>query len=181
MRLLLSLFFIFGILSSASMSWADVDRSFKISEEQAEVFFEDLHPKIQDLLFELRKLSSLSLLKFKSTTNSITRIRFSRFKGFSLRDRNYEKDVDQAFMQKNLANLRVEYLFCEFEDYDQVICLSPFASALNHNGQHYIAWYKKLDDSANKYFFEIVSDSPTEIDLDASIFDKPIQALGALL
>ena len=152
-----------------------------LSEEQAQEFFEENLPKVKDLLFELRKLSSLSLLRFKSTTTSITQIRFSRFKGYSLRDRNYEKEVDQDFIQKNAANLRVEYLFCEFEDYDQIICLSPFASTLNYAGQIYIAWYKKLDHSTSKYVFEIVSDSPIEIDLGASIFDKPIQALGALL
>jgi hypothetical protein len=152
-----------------------------LSEEQSKELFEQLHPKIQDILFELRSLEHLSLLRYKSTSNSITRIKFSRFKGCSLRDRNYEKDVDQAFISKNIANLRTEYLFCEFEKYDQIICLSPFACTIQHNRQHHIAWYKKLNDSTDEYSFEIVSDSPVEINLASNTFDKPIQALGALL
>lgn len=152
-----------------------------LSEDQSKGISEELYPKIQDLLFELRSLEHLSLLRYKSTNNSITCIKFSRFKGCSLRDRNYEKDVDQAFISKNIANLRTDYLFCEFEKYDQIICLSPFACTIQHNRQHHIAWYKKLNNSTNEYSFEIVSDSPVEINLASNTFDKPIQALGALL
>lgn len=152
-----------------------------LSEEQSRTLFEQLHPKIQDILFELRNLESLSLLRYRSSTNPITRIKFSKFKGCSLRDRNYEKVVDSTFINKNLANLRHEYLFCEFEESDQIICLSPFACTMQHNGQHHIAWYKKLDVVTNEYWFEIVSDSPVELNLDSNTFDKPIQALGALL
>jgi hypothetical protein len=152
-----------------------------LSEEQAKDLFERLYPKTQDILFELRKLEFLSILRYKSSGESLTSIRFSRFKGASLRDKNYNKDVDQAFIIKNLANLRIEYLFCEFEEHDQIICLSPFACAIKHNGQYHIAWYKKLDSSTSQYSFEIVSDSPVEIDLASNTFDKPIQALGALL
>jgi hypothetical protein len=172
---------VISILRDLNSTRNSISHTSALSEEQAKELFEENHPNVKELLFELRKLSSLSLLKFKSTITSITKIRFSRFRGFSLRDRNYEKDVDREFMNKNLVNLRDEYLFCEFEDDDQVICLSPFASTLNHNGQNCIAWYKKLDNSASKYFFEIVSDSPVEIDLDANIFEKPIQALRDLL
>lgn len=152
-----------------------------LSEEQAKDLFDQLYPKIQDILFELRNLEYLSLLRYKSTVDSITRIKFSKFRGCSLRDRNYEKDVDQVFINKNFANLRVEYLFCEFEGYGQIICLSPFACTIQHNGQHRIAWYKKLDDLTNEYSFEIVSDSPIEINVNTSTFNKPVQALGALL
>jgi len=152
-----------------------------IHEEQSKDLFEQLHPKIQDLLFELRNLEHLSLLRYKSTGNSITSIKFSKFRGCSLRDKNYEKDVDQTFINKNLTNLRTEYLFCELKKHDQIICLSPFACTMLHDGKYHIAWYKKLNDSINKYSFEIVSDSPVEIDLDSSTFEKPIDALGALL
>jgi hypothetical protein len=155
--------------------------SSALSEEQSGTLFEQLHPKIQDILFELRNLESLSLLRYRSSTNPITRIKFSKFKGCSLKDRNYEKDVDSTFINKNLANLRHEYLFCEFEESDQIICLSPFACTMQHHGQPHIAWYKKLDVATNKYLFEIVSDSPVELNLDSNTFDKPIQALGALL
>jgi hypothetical protein len=152
-----------------------------LSEEQSRTLFEQLHPKIQDILFELKNLESLSLLRFKASTNVITRIKFSKFKGYSLKDRNYEKNVDSTFITKNVANLRHEYLFCEFEESDQIICLSPFACTMQHNGQPHIAWYKKLDVATNEYSFEIVSDSPVELNLDSNTFDKPIQALGALL
>jgi hypothetical protein len=152
-----------------------------LSEEQSRTLFEQLHPKIQDILFELRKLESLSLLRFKSSANSMARIKFSKFKGCSLKDRNYEKDVDSTFITKNFENLRHEYLFCEFQESDQIICLSPFACTMQHHGQPHIAWYKKLDVATNEYLFEIVSDSPVELNLDRNTFDKPIQALGALL
>lgn len=155
--------------------------SSALSEEQARTLFEQLHPKTQDILFELRSLESLSLLRFRSSDNLITRIKFSKFKGYSLRERNYEKLVDSTFISKNLVNLRPEYLFCEFEESDQIICLSPFACTMQHNGQHCIAWYKKLDVTTNKYWFEIVSDSPVELNLDSNTFDKPIQVLGTLL
>jgi hypothetical protein len=168
-------------LSELTKNRNDFSHLAALSEEQAKDFFEKLYPKIQDILFELRKLEYLSLLRYKSNLNSLTSIRFSRFKGASLRDRNHDKEVDQAFIIKNLANLRIEYLFCEFEEHDQIICLSPFACIIQNDGRYHIAWYKKLDSSTNQYSFEIVSDSPVEIDLASNIFDKPIQALGALL
>lgn len=165
-------------LKNARNSFA---HSAALSEAQSEERFEDLHPKLQDLLFELRNLEHLSLLRYKSNSTPITRISFSKYKGCSLRGKNYKKEVDEAFIIKNMANLRTEYLFCEFEKYDKIICLSPFACTIEYNRHPHIAWYKKVNNSTHKYSFEIVGDSPVEVNLACNTFDKLIQALKALL
>lgn len=152
-----------------------------LSENQSEKFFEKLHPKIKNIFFELRKLEQLSLLRYKSSKSPITSIVFSKFKGCSLVGRNYEKNMDQSFITKNSENLRNEYLFCEFEEHDQIICLSPFACIIPLNGKHHIAWYKKLDSENDMYYFEILSDWPEEFGIPTNIFNKPIENLKALL
>lgn len=171
-----------------------------INEREAEETLEQLLPKVHDILFALKKLEYLSLVRYRSTSDSsISKIKFSRLNGCSLNWKNFEKEVKLDFVKKNFEYLKENFLFCEFEEYNnKMICLSPFACSLLQNQQHYVAWYKqiadspdKVTDSDEKYEFEIVSDASLEDSLDhkerkklfipSNVFSLSLETLKALL
>ena len=162
------------------------------NEIEAEDTFEQLLPKVEDIFFDLRKLEYLSLIRYGATTSSsISKLKFLKLDGYSLKWRNYEKEVSSDFIKKNFDHLKENSLFCEFEEYKKMICLSPFACALLQNQFHHVAWYKQVVNSEEKYEFELVADAPPEKSLDhkerkklfipSNVFSLSIETLKTLL
>ncbi len=152
-----------------------------LEESQAEDKYNLLASKVIDLLFEVKKLESISLIQYKNTLGSHTSIRFLKFDGHSLKKRNHDLTVDNNFIAKNIDNLKEYRLFCKSIDNNEIICLSPFAFGYLHNGYPHLVFYKKQAEEPNYFIFEIVADQSGEIQIERNIFDVSIQALGLLL
>gem|GEM_PF-4699285 len=152
-----------------------------LEESQAEDKYNLLISKVIDLLFEVKKLESISLIQYKNTLSNITDIRFLKFDGHSLKKRNHDLIVDNNFIRTNIDNLNEYRLFCKFIANNQIICLSPFAYGYLHNGYPHILFYKKQAEEPNYFIFEVIADQPREIKIERNIFDVSIQILESLL
>ena len=157
-----------------------------LDESQAEERCHSLIPEVINLLFELKRLEFLSLIQYKGTRNSVHDIRFWRFEGHSLKKRNHDLSVDNDFIIRNSRNMNEYRLFCQFifnnnSNNSQIICLSPFVHGSLFNNYPHILFYKKQAVISDKFIFEIIADSPCEIEIEKNIFDNSIQALEALL
>jgi hypothetical protein len=152
-----------------------------LGESQSEEKYHELEPKVTDLLFDIRKLESISLIQYKDTQSSMNNIRFMRFDGHSLKKKNYTSTVGNDFITKNLGNLDEYRLFFEFTGGTQIICLSPFAHGISHNGYPHIVFYKKISGNPNHFIFEVVADDPKEVEIRRDLFDTSIRVLESLL
>lgn len=150
-----------------------------LSESQAEARYEELHPTVFDLLFELKKLQNISFLQFNRTLSSMKHIRFLKFDGHTLKRHNYEKHLnDEVFNKVNPFLISDQMLVESGED---LFSLSPFAHVIGEDGQPVLCFFKQKVRDRDKFKFEKVGIPVKEFELDERIFDTHITSLEALL
>lgn len=152
-----------------------------LEESQAEEKYNLLVSKVIDLLFEVKKIESVSLIQYKNTVSGVTDIRFLKFDGHSLKKKNHPLTVDNDFISKNIHNLNEYRLFCNFTANNQIICLSPFAYGYFYHGYPHIVFYKKQAEEPNYFIFEVIAERSGEIQIERNVFDGSIQILESLL
>jgi len=152
-----------------------------LEESQAEEKYNLLISKVIDLLFEVKKIESVSLIQYKNTGSVVTDIKFFKFDGHSLKKKNHTLTVDDNFIIKNINNLDEYRLFCNFTANNQIVCLSPFAYGYLYDGYPRIVFYKKQAEEPNYFIFEVITERSCEIKIERNVFNVSIQILESLL
>ena len=150
-----------------------------LTEAQAHDRYEELFPRVFDLLFELKGLQNISFLQFNSTLSSIKHIRFLKFDGHSLKRHNYPKTLSHDVFNKINSFLIKDQMLVESGE--EVFSLSPFAHVIDENGQPVLCFFKQKVRDQDKFKFEKIGTPVGEFELDKSIFDSHISSLEALL
>jgi len=150
-----------------------------LTESQAQQRYDELFPKVFDLMFELKGLQNISFLQFNNTLSSLKHIRFLKFDGHTLKRNNYEKLLsDDVFNTVNSYLMKEQMLV---ESGDEIFSLSPFAHVIDDNGQPVLCFFKQKVRDLDKFKFEKVGTPVDEFEIDRSIFDNHITSLEALL
>ena len=132
--------------------------------------FNQILPKVEDLLFDLDFLENVSILRFKKNINRINNIRFNKFDGHSLREVNYEKEFALAELSTLGDILDSENMLMEFDG--DIFCVSPFIHFIMEGTSQkiVICYYKKINRTSGLWIYEPIAGSETEIELDSASF-----------
>jgi hypothetical protein len=147
---------------------------------EAQIRFDELYPKVMDLLFELDFLENVSLLRFVSNTGATTNVRFNRFSGHSLQRENYDKTFSPTEITPLLHILNDQYIL--FELNNSIINCSPFIHFTFEGAQLKLCYLKQVERTTGDFIFELISGTNRELTIQASQLNGCIHSsLGSLV
>lgn len=153
------------ILKELSHERNSISHIAALNEAQSKDKFEELYPKVYDLLLELCFLENVKFLKYVSSNNSVYDIKFSSFNS-SLKKRNYNKTLTSEEFTNIGADLNANTLLVEFED--TIFRISPFIHFVEIESHPYLCFYKKDKDDAD-FIYEKISNTAEEININKEI------------
>lgn len=141
-----------------------------LSPNQVKERFDLILPKLENLLFDLSFLETVSIIRFRQSTTSPNKIKFNRFDGFSLREVNYEKDFSMEEFSQLMNILDANNVLMEFDN--EFFCVSPFLHFYNENNSQRvkICYFKKVNRDTNLWTFELIADNQEEVEIDPATF-----------
>lgn len=151
-----------------------------LSPQEAQHRFNDLNPKVTDLLFELDFLENVCLLRFVNNLGDIHKIRFTKVDGYSLQEQNYDRKFSDSELSQITPILNDKILLFEFDSI--IFNISPFIH-FHHEGTHLkLCYFKRIDNSSGNYLFELIGGVDREIEISSSNLSNCINiSLGSLL
>lgn len=151
-----------------------------LSPQEAQHRFDELYPKVTDLLFELDFLENVSLLRFSSNLGDIHKIRFTKFDGHSLQGQNYDKTFLDSELIQITPILNDKIMLLKFDSI--IFNVSPFIH-FHFEGAHLkLCYFKRIDNSSGNYLFEIIGGVDREVGINYSDLSNCINiSLGGLL
>ena len=137
-----------------------------LEESQATNRFEELYPLVYDLLFDCHFLERLSLVVYKGSVDSPTNLKFKRFDGHSLMERNHNVSISTEKLVEIAPILNMDSLIFEFDD--DYFCASPFICFIKEGQAERlkICYFKKTNNSTNTWTYEIVAGDAPETEID---------------
>ncbi|AKB79608.1 hypothetical protein MSHOH_3125 [Methanosarcina horonobensis HB-1 = JCM 15518] len=149
-----------------------------LSEQEAKERYDELSPKVLDLLFELDFLENVSLLRYVNNLGDIHKVRFNKFGGHSLQKQNYDITLSDPDLSLCTSILNNQCILIEF---NSVFNVSPFIHFYHEGSQIKLCYFKKID-SAGNYLFELIGGTNREIAINPTHIPNCINvSLGALL
>jgi len=151
-----------------------------LTPQEAQHRFDELYPKVADLLFELDFLENVFLLRFLSNLGDIHKIRFTKFDGHSLQRQNYDKTFLDSELIEITPILNDKIMLVKFDSI--IFNVSPFIH-FHFEGTHLkLCYFKRIDNSSGNYLFEIIGGVDREVGIDYSDLSNCINiSLGGLL
>jgi hypothetical protein len=151
-----------------------------LSPQEAQHRFDELYPKVTDLLFELDFLENVSLLRFSSNLGDIHKIRFTKFDGHSLQGQNYDKTFLDSELIQITPILNDKIMLLKFDSI--IFNVAPFIH-FHFEGAHLkLCYFKRIDNSSGNYLFEIIGGVDREVGINYSDLSNCINiSLGGLL
>jgi len=151
-----------------------------LSPQEAKDRFNELYPKVKEILFEFDFLENVSLLRFSNNLESASHIRFFRFDGHSLQKHNYDVQYTPEDFTTIMHILNQENLLIMFDEL--LFNVKPFISFHTEGAHLKLCFYKKTERQSNEYLFEIIGGAEREIKEDIGNINNCINdTLGNLL
>ena len=151
-----------------------------LSPNEASNLFEELYPKVLDLLFELDFLENVSILKYVNNNGSAMRIKYSKFDGHSLQKYNYTKEYEPSDLTHLMPILNNSNILIEFDE--EIFNVTPFIYFHNEGAHLKLCFYKQTDRLNSNYKFELIGGAIREVEKSFSLFSTGIQHnLGNLI
>ncbi|MBN1932523.1 MAG: hypothetical protein JW786_13050 [Desulfobacterales bacterium] len=151
-----------------------------LSNPEAQIRFDELYPKVMDLLFELDFLENVSLLRFLSNTGAATSVRFNRFNGHSLQRQNYDKIFLPTEITPLLPILNDQLILFELNNI--IINCSPFIHFTFEGAHLKLCYFKQVERTTGDFIFELISGTNREVTIQASSLKDCIHSrLGNLV
>lgn len=151
-----------------------------LSPNEATNLFEELYPKVLDLLFELDFLENVSILKYVNNDGSAMRIKYSKFDGHSLQKYNHTKEYEPSELTNIMPILNNSNILIEFAE--EIFNVTPFIYFHNEGAHLKLCFYKQIDRQNNEYKFELIGGAEREMVKNISLFTTGIQnSLGSLI
>ena len=136
-----------------------------LSNPEAQIHFNELYPKVIDLLFELDFLENVSLLRFVSNMGATTNVRFNRFNGHSLQRQNYDKTFSPTEITPLLPILNDQYILFELDK--SIINCSPFIHFTFEGAHLKLCYFKQVERTTCDFIFELISGANREVTIQA--------------
>lgn len=150
-----------------------------LSTVEAKERYEQLYPKLLDILLEMDFLENLTFKKFLNVEGAMTNIKYSIFTGHSLQKRNYVRKYKLDDLHKISCCLDVSNTLLKFED--NLLDVTPFVYYSTEGNHTRICFLKNFIKDDEKYRFEVVGGNQKEISLEKSRIqtwmDKIVQLL----
>lgn len=151
-----------------------------LSPQESQARFDDLEPRLSEILFELDFLRDVSILRFVCTESPITRIKFNRLDGHSLQKRNHHENLTQEQLANYSDILCNSVILMKLND--TFINVSPFVHFEEVTGQLTLCYYKKEDNSENFLFEKVGGSNRDDVSIPKNSMQKSIHnSLGRLL
>ncbi len=151
-----------------------------LTPQEAQDFFDDLYPKVLDMLFQFDFLENVSLLRYVNTQGTANKIRFSKFDGHSLQKDNYDKEFDASVFTEIVPILNNNNLLVQFED--TFFNVTPFVYYHIEGTQVKLCFFKKLDRDTDEFIFEIIGGAERETHISVDTLTTGINnTMGDLL
>jgi hypothetical protein len=155
---------IFDIIKDLNKERNSFSHIAALSEQEAKTRYEELHPIVSDLLFEMDFLEKVSLLRYIGSMGDIHKIKFNKFDGHSLQRQNYNRTFTVSELPTFSPIFNDQIILLEFEAL--IYNISPFIH-FHFEGSHLkLCYFKKLDDDTGDYLFEIIGGTGRELSIN---------------
>lgn len=125
-----------------------------LSPREAEERYEQLAPRVIDLLFELDFLEQVSFVRFSRTLGSVKEVRFSRFDGHSLQKRNHDRTFNDQEIVSVTPLLSDNCILIESAEF--LFNVSPFIHFSLEGDNLKLCYFKQIDQYTESYVFELI-------------------------
>lgn len=171
---------IFDILDELNHERNSFSHISALTNQEAQIRFDELYPKVMDILFELDFLEEVSLLRFINNHGSSTNVRFNRFNGHSLQKQNYDKLFSTIEIIPLLSILNDKFIL--FELNNTIMNGSPFIHFTFEGSHLRLCYFKQVERITGDFKFEIIAGTNREVTIQKSQLSSCIHnSLGSLV
>ena len=137
-----------------------------LSNQEAQIRFDEIYPKVIDILFELDFLEKVFLLRYVSTQGSSTSVRFNRFIGHSLQSQNYDISFTPADITPVLPILNDNCML--FQINNTIMNCSPFIHFIFEGSHLKLCYFKQVERTTGDFKFELIAGTNREVTIPQS-------------
>ena len=171
---------IFDVLDELNQERNSFSHIAALSSQEARTRFDELNPRLLDLLFELDFLENVYVLRFVNNLGNVANVRFNRFNGHSLQRQNYDKNFTTAEITPLLPILSDQYIL--FELNNTIMNCSPFIHFAFEGAHLKLCYFKGIDTSTGDFLFEQIGGTNRNVTIAATSISSCIHtSLGRLI
>jgi len=171
---------IFDLLEDLNQERNSFSHIAALPAQEAQDRFNDLNPRVLDLLFELDFLEEVSLLRFVSNLGAATNVRFHRYNGRSLQRQIYNKIFTPAEITPVLPILNDQFIL--FELNGTIFNSSPFIHFTTEVPDIKLCYFKSINRTTGAFIFEQIGGANREFPIQGTSLNGCIHTnLGNLI